>query len=141
MRGILVTIKMINIPEAVAAPNAPSVATCTNFYPTIWTCVDQDDGDVPSIADMRQMSKAKHRVLLQNREIRIYLKPTVLTTFFAGLSSGYGLSTPWVDMTRTDVVHYGLHTAFEGLTTGAALTGQYQFRINTKHYPQYKNVS
>jgi hypothetical protein len=142
IKAILFTIKMINNPDAQNAVGNATNASSNNFYPTLWYCKDQDDGDAPTIAELRQMSRTKHVVLQPNREIRIMIRPTVLTTLFAGISSGYGLATAWVDMARTDVVHYGLRMAFdfEGLTTGAALTGQYQFRINSKYYFQCKNV-
>jgi len=142
IKAILVTIKMINNPDSTNAVGNSTNPTSNNFFPTLWYCIDQDDGDAPSISELRQMSRAKHRVTHPNREIRILLRPTVLQNVFAGLTSGYALGSPWVDMARTDVVHYGLRMAFdfEGLTTGAAITGQYQYRINTKYYFQCKNV-
>jgi len=142
IKAILITIKMINNPDSAAVVGDNQVTNGNNYYPTLWYCIDQDDGDAPSIADLRQMSRTKHVVLQPNRELKIMIRPKVLSSLFAGLSSGYGLASPWVDMARTDVVHYGLRTAFdfEGLATPDANKGSWKFRINTKYFFQCKNV-
>jgi len=142
IKAILFTIKMINNPDATNQQGLNATPTATNYYPTMWYCVDHDDGNASGIAELRQRSRTKHVVLQPNREIRILIRPKVLTTLYAGLTSGYGLTSPYVDMNRVDVQHYGLHTAFdfEGLATPEAPAGKWQFRINTKYYFTCKNV-
>jgi hypothetical protein len=133
---------MINNPDATSALNNTAADTNCNFFPTLWHCVDADHGNATSLASLRQFARVKHRVLAPNREIRIYFKPTVLQQLYAGLTSGYSLARPWVDMQRIDVSHYGLKLAvdMENLNTGVEAGGQYRFRINTKYYFQCKNV-
>jgi len=142
IKAILVTIKMITNPDAQLTLNNSAANASTNFFPTLWYATDQDDANATSIAALRQFARVKHRVLMPNREIKIMLRPTVLNQLYGGLTSGYSLASPWVDMNRTDVQHYGLKLAcdMEGLNTDTEAEGQYQLRINCKYYFQCKNA-
>ena len=145
IKGVMVTIKMITNPDAQNQTLNIGGQASTNFYPTIWYCPDHDDTTAPTLSFLKQYSRVKHKILRPNQEIKFFAKPNTLTQLYDGaLATAYANTKgrPWVDMANPDVPHYGFKMAidFEGLTTGAALTGQYQFKINCKYYIACKNA-
>ena len=147
INGVLVTIKMINNPDAVNAANlVPGInSSGANFYPTIWYAPDHDDITAPTIAILKQYSRVKHKVLRPNSEIKFYARPSTLTQLYDGaLSTAYANSKgrPWIDIANPEVPHYGFKFAidFEGLTTAAVTYSQWQFKINVKYYFTCKNA-
>lgn len=145
LKCVVVQIKMINTPEQYWGLGQVSQANPTNFYPTLWYSVDHDDNAVATIAQLKEFSRSKHKVLRPNREINIKIIPTTLQQLYlSAVSTGYACNytRPWVDMAQTNIPHYGLKMAidYEGLTTAAANTNVFQFKINAKYYFVCKNA-
>lgn len=139
--GILVTVKMLNSPDAVNVPNGLSANTGC-YYPTLWYATDYDDNSVATVANLREYVRVKHKVLRPNSEIRIFLKPTTLEQVYrTAVTTGYAVNfnRPWLDCAQTDIPHYGLKYAidFEGITPA---NGQvWTFKFNAKYYLKMKN--
>lgn len=150
INAVLVTVKMINNPNSIGVVNTNSGAaggkwTTNNFYPTVWIAPDHDDVGAPTIQILKEYSRAKHRVLTPNREIKMLFKPTTLQQLYDGVATtAYAINhtRPWIDAANPEVPHYGCKIVFdfEGLTTGDADTGQFQFKINAKYYVTCKNA-
>lgn len=145
LNRVLVTIKMIPVPDATYQPASTTLVNFMNWYPTIWYVRDQDDNNAMTLPEIKEFEKVKHRVLYPNREIKIILRPTTLTqTYRTALTTGYKIDTSrqYTDMAQRDVPHYGLKTVIdlEGLSSSGDAARQWQFKINAKYFFTCKNV-
>lgn len=145
LNRVLVTIKMIPVPDATNQPASTTLTNFMNWYPTIWYVRDQDDNSSMTLPQIKEFEKVKHKVLSPNREVKIILRPTTLTqTYRSTLTTGYKIDTSkqYIDIAQSDVPHYGLKTVIdlEGLTTSGDAARQWQFKINAKYYFTTKNV-
>lgn len=145
LRMAVVTIKMLNVPEATNGVNSIT-ATYSNFYPTLWYVQDHDDSATANVSQLKEFARVKHVVLRPNKEIRIPIKLSTLqaiyntysaTTSVATFTRGVVFKPTWMDMSDAVVPHYGLKMAvdFEGLTTGAG----FAFKVDCKYYFRCKN--
>lgn len=96
---------LVTSPEAQAS-NAAA-------YPRLYYVRDYDDAVAPSgVDDIVQHSKVRSVVMRPGIPISVKLRPAVNKLVFGGVTSGY---TPawksWIDMSRTDISHFGLKLA------------------------------
>lgn len=113
-------------------PDAGAAATAS--YPVMYYTRDYDDAAVPlSINDIYQRGNMKRVVLHPNKLVTVTLKPAVNDLVYkTALASSY---TPkwreWIDMSNTDVPHFGLKIGLENWThpsAGLFVRAEYWFQ-------------
>lgn len=135
--GVLLTIKMINNPDAGQSLNSTTPANALNFYPSIWYTADHDDAGTVSLAQIKEFEKVRHKVLRPNQEVKIMLRPTTLTqTYRTALTTGYQVNkrSVWLDMAQQDIPHYGFKSVIDMEGLVANNTQAYYFKVNAKYY-------
>jgi len=140
---IVTTFQLVNNPDAYHYPaGAPLVATSTNFYPKMWYIHDYDDSTAESIVVLKERVGVKCRILQPNKTIKITTKPAIaIQTYKTAIASGYGPKWgQWIDMTNTDVPHYGLKVAFDTNALDPVDTQPFRVRVENKFYFTCKDV-
>lgn len=107
---VLVKLQLQNVPDSDWKLADGAVSNKLNFYPKIWYIKDYDDSAVDTLAEMKQRSGVKCRVMRPNTQVVIKLKPAILAQLYAtAVSTGYAPKwNQWIDMAQTNVAHYGL---------------------------------
>lgn len=109
---------------------------------------DLDDGASPSasatgITDLQQYSNYKCVInAVGRRSINIYLKPRYAQAVYnTAVSTGYteGNRSLWLDMTNTQVPHYGVKLLFEHYHTSTD-NATYLWKLEATYYFQCKDV-
>lgn len=142
---VVVTLKLTNDPSATSPPNT-NTANYGNYYPTVWYSPDHDDITAQTVSQLKEYEKVKHRVLRPNQELSIKLRPTTLgQQYRTAVTTGYvaNYRKEWLDMSQTDIPHYGLKLAIdcEGITTAVVAASQLpQVKVNVKYYISCKNT-
>lgn len=98
--------------------------------PILYTYIDKDDNQTPFPEDFLQFSSTKYRPF--TRMITQYVRPRINREIFRnGITSGYEVSqTPAkIDMSYTNVAHFGLKFAIVIPTNIAPVDGQ-EFKFN-----------
>lgn len=117
-------------------PSAQAAASAV--YPRLFWCTDNDDAVVPSsLNELRERSKTRTRILTPNRPIVVNVKPSVLNEVYRGLAtiSFSPKWRQWIDMSNTDVPHYGLKWAIDNFTNT-----NYSLNIEQTMWFRCKNV-
>lgn len=127
------TFRLLNNPNAIESLGTNATTNTANFYPALWLCPDHDDIATPTLATIRQISKAKRFVLRPNSFIRYSIRPTSLTQVYDGVvTTAYSINKPqWLDISRTDTPHYGLKGFIDTEGT-AALSDAYLVAVEIK---------
>lgn len=117
-------------------PSAQAAASAV--YPRLFWCPDNDDVAIPSsLNELRERSKTRTRILTPSRPVIVNVKPSVLNEVYRGL--GTITYSPkwkqWIDMSNTDVPHYGLKWAIDNLTNT-----NYSLNIEQVMWFRCKNV-
>ena len=133
--AVKTTIKMVNVPESTNQAFQAISNTTNNIYPTIWYAPDHDDINYLSVANLREYSRVKHKVLHPNRELVIMNKPSVLQQVYDGsATTAYApdFKRKWLDIANPECPHFGLKFTidFEGKTPTTAAV--WAFKINVK---------
>lgn len=115
-------------------PGAQAAASA--IMPKLFWCRDMDDATPASQTEMRERSNLKIAVLRPDRPVTFWVKPNVLSEVYRGVgttsySPKFG---QWLDMTTTDVYHYGVKWNIDNLTNNI-----YYVDVETTYYFQCKN--
>lgn len=116
----------------------PGAQTATMaIAPKLYWYRDLDDQSLASQNDMRERSNSKIAVLRTDRPVTIWVKPNVLNLVYRGVatSSYVPKFSQWLDMSATDVDHYGIKYNIDDLTTTA-----YKVDVETTYYFRCKNT-
>lgn len=107
--------------------------------PIMYHCLDFDDSTTPvSVAELRERGNCRMTYfspLKRTQTIKLY--PRNLNTIFrTGVSNAYALGRrkAWLDMTNTDVDHYGVKLAVEMPQAGGTIVEGYFDIINTVYF-------
>lgn len=116
-------------------PGAQTAAAAV--MPKLYWFRDMDDNVPASQTEMRERAHCKIAVLRPDRPITIFIKPNVLQEVYRGVgttsySPKFG---QWLDMTNTDVTHYGIKWNIDNLTNT-----NYYVDIESTYYFQCKNT-
>lgn len=147
INGVLMTAKMVNVPETDAIPNGvASTYNPLNYYPTIWIVNDFDDVTATSLASIKQYTRAKQRVLRPNSLIKHFVKPKVQGPLIAtgnilsNIGTDVRFKTPWLNCSYDLVPHYGIKVAIDFQTLNPPSGTKFYVQFEFKYYFQMKNV-
>lgn len=116
-------------------PSAQTAAAAV--APKLYWFRDMDDNVPASMTEMRERAKCKIAVLRTDRPVTVWIKPNVLAEVYRGV--GTTTYSPkfgqWLDMTNTDVAHYGVKWNIDNLTNT-----NYYVDIESTYYFQCKNT-
>jgi len=113
---ILVKIQLINNPSSAIPLNATSsTANGLNWYPKVWSAIDYDDSNAETIAQLKERSGTKCRILEPNKTLTYYIRPAIAAMMYkTATTTGYGPKWgQWIDMQDIGLPHYGLKLAFD----------------------------
>lgn len=76
--------------------------------PTLYWCYDNDDGT--AITSMAELTQRKHSSKLLSSPAKIFCRPSTVSEIYrSALTTGYAPDwKKWIDMTTTDIPHYGI---------------------------------
>lgn len=107
----------------------------TNWYPKVWYVVDHDGGTTETISTIKERQGVRCRILQPNREIRVSFRPKCRTlTYSTSSATGYAPKNIKIDMTDTNVEHYGLQVVFDSNGLDPSDTYPFRFTVERKVY-------
>ena len=108
IRKVYLTIQLITNPDAGNYTNT-STSNTVNWYPKLWYITDFDGGADETIGSIKERQGVRCKILRPNSMIRIAYTPRCrVLTYSTATSTGYSPKNIKVDMTDTNVEHYGL---------------------------------
>lgn len=116
----------------------PSAQTATNaVYPRLYSVRDENDGNLISMAEMRERSNLKIQMLRPDRPVVLKCRPNLLSQqFLSGVTSAY---TPawnkWVNTSASTAPYYTWKWNIDNLTNT-----NYKVEIETIVYMSFKNI-
>lgn len=132
---IVLRVTMINNPDANNYVNQPSTVNSTNWYPKLWYIPDFDGGPTETLASIRERQGVKCRTLQPNKILSIVFRPKCrVLTYSTSTSTGYSPKNIKVDMTDTNVEHFGMQFVFDSMQADPADTQPFLFNIDRKYY-------
>jgi len=135
IRKIVLTINMTNVPEANNYVNQAAIVNQTNWYPKLWYISDYDGGAIETIASIKERQGVKCRLLQPNKPLRITVYPKCrVLTYSTATSTGYAPKNIKIDMTDTNVEHFGLHCVWDTQQVDPDDARPFVFNIERKFY-------
>lgn len=130
--GVTLRFQLINNPDANTEIGTTSIGNAANFFPKMWYIRDYDDGNTENLDAFRQRAGVRYKILKPNSELRISVRPAVLTQQYASaISTGY---TPkwkqWIDMDNPSIPHYGVKCVID--TNGVVPTSDHPFYVRAE---------
>lgn len=141
---VVVKFQLLTNPD-IHVPPGGNASTANNnpmFYPRLWYYRDYDDENTLTLQQMREIGKAKFKVLRPNTTISVKLKPAVaMQVYRTAVTTGYAPMWPKrLDCAANDIPHYGLKYV---LDTGGVVpwnNGQFQLRVERQYYLKMYNT-
>jgi len=133
IRSVTMKFHLVTNPDRLTQPgqNPASDYLAPPNYPKLWWARDYDDSSAVSLATMREMGKAKFKILRPNSIVSVTIRPAVLTQLYrTETTTGYSPSWPKkLDCSQANIPHYGLKWIID--TDGVSLftNSQYIVRI------------
>jgi len=139
---IVTSFQLVNNPSANAYVNDKDTGNSANFYPKMWYVADHDDANTEAISVLKERSGVKCRILQPNMTISVVTRPAIAAMMYkTATTTGYGPKWgQWIDMTNTDVPHYGLKVAFDTNALDPADTRPFRVRVENKFFFTCKDV-
>lgn len=139
---VVFTIQMLNVPASLQPPNtAITLANgqTTNWHPKVWYVVDHDGGATETISTIKERQGVKCRILRPDEMVKISFTPMCRTlTYSTSSSTGYSPKNIKIDMTDTNVEHYGLQVVFDSNGLDPNDTYPFKFVVERKlHFTCY----
>ena len=131
---VVMTFQLINNPTAYGNLNlATGSQTATNWFPKMWYVVDHDGGSTETISTIKERQGLRCRILQPNRVVRVVFKPKCRTlTYSTSTSTGYSPKNIKIDMTDTNVLHYGLNTVIDSNNVDPSNDYPFKIRVEKK---------
>jgi len=115
--GVKLTFRLMTNPDSNNFLNSTVFTQGANFYPKLWWVRDDDDGNVLSVADIRERNGSKCRILFPNKFLSIYVKyPRVLDEIVDNAGGTTVAAAPkamWIKTAGTNTQHFGLKVALD----------------------------
>lgn len=133
IKSVTMKFHLISNPDRLTTPGTDPAANYLTppNYPKLWYYRDYDDSSALTLAQMREVGKAKFKILKPNSVVSIKLRPAVLTQLYrTAVTTGY--SPTWVkriDCSQSDIPHYGLKWIMESDGVTLFTNSQYLLRI------------
>lgn len=112
IRRVIVSIQMINNPDAVTVLNGQGSGlpfNPSNWYPKIWYIPDYDGGSDETISSIKERQGVRCKIFRPNTAVRFSFVPKCrVLTYSTSTSTGYAPKNIMVDMTDTAVEHFGI---------------------------------
>jgi len=132
---IVLRVTMVNNPDANNYVNAPATVNSTNWYPKLWYIPDYDGGPTETLASIRERQGVRCRTLQPNKMLTIVFRPKCrVLTYSTASSTGYAPKNIKVDMTDTNIEHFGMQFVFDSMQADPADTQPFIFNIDRKFY-------
>lgn len=132
---IVLRVTMVNNPDANNYVNQPTTVNSTNWYPKLWYIPDYDGGPTETLASIRERQGVKCRTMQPNKILTITFRPKCrVLTYSTATSTGYSPKNIKVDMTDTNVEHFGMQFVFDSMQADPADTQPFIFNIDRKYY-------
>lgn len=139
---VVLKFKLTTNPNSIRTLNADLNWQSTNFFPKLWYCPDYDDNASETLAQLKERSQTKWKVLRPNKEIKIVVKPAVtIQTYRTATTTGYAPKwKQWIDMAQRDVPHYGLKFVVDCCGLDPSDTNPFKMEIDRRYYFTCKDV-
>lgn len=142
---VVFTIQMVTNPNSIQVTNASGNGINdnriqnTNWFPKVWYVVDHDGGPTETIATIKERQGVKCRILRPDEMIKISFTPMCRTlTYSTSTSTGYSPKNIKIDMSDTNVEHYGLQVVFDSNGLDPSDTYPFRFVVERKlHFTCY----
>jgi len=116
---VIVKFQLINNPNQSYSVNGsvapPGTANTCNFFPKMWSVIDYDDSSTETIAQIKERSGCKCKILEPNKTLVYKIKPAISAMMYkTATTTGYGPKWgQWIDFQDIAVPHYGLKIAVD----------------------------
>lgn len=141
---VVMKFQLLNNPETIYPPGQNPGTTTNNptFYPKIWYTRDYDDNNTLTLAQMREVGKAKCKVLRPNSMISVKIKPACASQIYrTAVTTGYSPVWPKkLDCTNSDIPHYGLKWVIDTNNVTPWNNGQFIVRVEYLYYLKMFNT-
>lgn len=115
--------------NSLGAPGAVKV-------PLLYTVIDYDDINTPTILDMKEYSNV---TVSMYETVVIRFKPRIAVASYSGTFASFAnLGNTWIDVASPGVQHYGLKVGCEGGISGQTLLQV--FDISVKYKVSFRNI-
>jgi len=117
IRKVIVTFQLITNPDSCAYTNSDAWVNqsggtsrpLTNWYPKLWYIPDYDGGSDETIPSIKERQGVRCKILRPNSVVKIAFTPKCRTlTYSTSTSTGYSPKNIQIDMTDTNVEHFGI---------------------------------
>lgn len=133
INSVTVKFHLINNPDRLTLPGTDPAANYLGppNYPKLWYVRDYDDETAVSLATMREMGKARFKILRPNSCVSVTIRPAVLTQLYrTELTTGYSPSWPKrLDCSQANIPHYGIKYIIDNDGVALYTASQQQVRI------------
>lgn len=133
IRKVIVKFQMLNNPVAYTYLNSGLSTNANNWYPKLWYIPDYDGGAEETISSIKERQGVKCRIFNPNSAITISFTPKCRTlTYSTASSTGYAPRNIQIDMSDTNVEHYGLKYVIDANQQDPNDTFPFKFVIEKK---------
>lgn len=141
LTGVTMKFQLINDPDSSYDPTGVS-NTGSTFFPKLWWIRDYDDSSTETLDQFRQRAGVKYTILKPNKEVKIFVKPAILTQLYStATTTGYSPKwNQWIDIGNTNVPHYGLKWIFDTNGIAARTDRPWYLRVEMQYRFSCKDV-
>jgi len=137
---VIVKLQLISNPTAIYTTNAGGTVNSSNWFPKVWSVSDHDDSNAETVAQLKERSGVKCKVLEPNKTLTYSVNPAISAMMYkTSTTTGYGPKWgQWIDFQDIGVPHYGLKLAvdMQGIDPG----GNFTINVEKKFYFTCKDV-
>lgn len=139
---VVLRFKLVTNPDSTRTQFSNQDWQTTNWFPKLWYCPDYDDNSSETLAQLKERSQTKCKVLRPNKIIKIAIKPAVtIQTYRTATSTGYAPKwKQWIDMANRDVPHYGMKFVVDCCGQDPLDTYPFKLEIDRQYYFTCKDV-
>jgi len=132
---VVLFINIVNNPDAGQWVNSATAVNQSNWYPKIWYIPDYDGGSTETLSSIRERQGVRCRFLKPNSVVKISFTPRCrVLAYSTSTATGYSPKNIKIDMTDTNVEHYGLNYVIDMQGVDVTDTQPYVVRIERKLY-------
>jgi len=139
---VIVKLQLITNPDSLLATNTNNANSSLNWFPKVWSITDHDDNNTETIAQMKERSGVKCRILRPNQTLTYAVRPAIAAMMYkTATTTGYGPKWgQWIDMNDIGVPQYGLKLAFDMQGLDPISTDGFRVNVEKKFYFTCKDV-
>lgn len=142
--AVVVKFTLLTNPDGIYPPGQNPTTTTNNptWYPKIWYYRDYDDAATLTLAQMREVGKAKCKILKPNSFVTVKIKPACAQQiYYNGVTPAFNAVWPKkLDCTYPGVPHYGLKWIIDTQGVTPWSSGQFIVRVEYNYYLRMMNT-